>query len=201
MSAARRAAMALAVVIAAMLSACGGDSDAGFAGYSRSPAPQVGDVALPRADGSGEVAFRAVDGGLLLVYFGYTNCPDFCPTTLADLKVALNRLGDAAADVDVAMVTVDPDRDLLILDDYIQSFFADGIALGSADPTVLTAATEPFGVSYLVTDNDAGGTDVAHSTQLYAVDDTGALVLTWPFGIETQELADDIGDLLAGLRP
>jgi len=66
---------------------------------------------------------------------------------------------------------------------------------------VLTAATEPFGVSYLVTDNDAGGTDVAHSTQLYAVDDTGALVLTWPFGIETQELADDIGDLLAGLRP
>ena len=201
MSAARRAAMALAVVIAAMLSACGGDSDAGFAGYSRSPAPQVGDVALPRADGSGEVAFRAVDGGLLLVYFGYTNCPDFCPTTLADLKVALNRLGDAAADVDVAMVTVDPDRDLPILDDYIQSFYADGIALGSADPTVLTAATEPFGVSYLVTDNDAGGTDVAHSTQLYAVDDTGALVLTWPFGIETQELADDIGDLLAGLRP
>ena len=201
MSAARRAAMALAVVIAAMLSACGGDSDAGFAGYSRSPAPQVGDVALPRADGSGEVAFRAVDGGLLLVYFGYTNCPDFCPTTLADLKVALNRLGDAAADVDVAMVTVDPDRDLPILDDYIQSFFADGIALGSADPTVLTAATEPFGVSHLVTNNDAGGTDVAHSTQLYAVDDTGALVLTWPFGIETQELADDIGDLLAGLRP
>ena len=201
MSAARRAAMALAVVIAAMLSACDGDSDAGFAGYSRSPAPQVGDVALPRADGSGEVAFRAVDGGLLLVYFGYTNCPDFCPTTLADLKVALNRLGDAAADVDVAMVTVDPDRDLPILDDYIQSFFADGIALGSADPTVLTAATEPFGVSYLVTDNDAGGTDVAHSTQLYAVDDTGALVLTWPFGIETQELTDDIGDLLAGLRP
>ena len=201
MSAARRAAMALAVVIAAMLSACGGDSDAGFAGYSRSPAPQVGDVALPRADGSGDVAFRAVDGGLLLVYFGYTNCPDFCPTTLADLKVALNRLGDAAADVDVAMVTVDPDRDLPILDDYIQSFFADGIALGSADPTVLTAATEPFGVSYLVTDNDAGGTDVAHSTQLYAVDDTGALVLTWPFGIETEELADDIGDLLAGLRP
>ena len=201
MSAARRAAMALAVVIAAMLSACGGDSDAGFAGYSRSPAPQVGDVALPRADGSGEVAFRAVDGGLLLVYFGYTNCPDFCPTTLADLKVALNRLGDAAADVDVAMVTVDPDRDLPILDDYIQSFYADGIALGSADPTVLTAATEPFGVSYLVTNNDAGGTDVAHSTQLYAVDDTGALVLTWPFGIETQELADDIGDLLAGLRP
>ena len=201
MSSTRRAMVALAVVAAAMLSACGGDGDAGFAGYSRSPAPQVGDVTLPRADGSGEVAFRADDGGLLLVYFGYTNCPDFCPTTLADLKVALNRLGDAAADVDVAMVTVDPDRDLPILDDYIQSFFADGIALGSADPTVLTAATEPFGVSYLVTDNDAGGTDVAHSTQLYAVDDTGALVLTWPFGIETQELADDIGDLLAGLRP
>jgi len=158
-------------------------------------------VSLPRADGTGDVAFRADDGGLLLVYFGYTNCPDFCPTTLADLKVALNRVGDAATAVDVAMVTVDPERDLAILDDYITSFFTDGIALGTTDPTVLTAATEPFGVSYLVTQNDAGGTDVAHSTQLYAVDDTGSLVLTWPFGIETQELADDIADLLAGVRP
>ena len=156
---------------------------------------------MPRADGTGDVAFRADDGGLLLVYFGYTNCPDFCPTTLADLKVALNRVGDAATAVDVAMVTVDPERDLAILDEYITSFFADGIALGTTDPTVLTAATEPFGVSYLVTQNDAGGTDVAHSTQLYAVDDTGSLVLTWPFGIETQELADDIADLLAGVRP
>ena len=194
-------ALAMLTLAVTVLAACGGGDDAGFAGYSRLPAPQVGEVSLPRADGTGDVAFRADDGGLLLVYFGYTNCPDFCPTTLADLKVALNRVGDAATAVDVAMVTVDPERDLAILDDYITSFFTDGIALGTTDPTVLTAATEPFGVSYLVTQNDAGGTDVAHSTQLYAVDDTGSLVLTWPFGIETQELADDIADLLAGVRP
>ena len=194
-------ALAMLTLAVTVLAACGGGDDAGFAGYSRLPAPQVGEVSLPRADGTGDVAFRADDGGLLLVYFGYTNCPDFCPTTLADLKVALNRVGDAATEVDVAMVTVDPERDLAILDDYITSFFTDGIALGTTDPTVLTAATEPFGVSYLVTQNDAGGTDVAHSTQLYAVDDTGSLVLTWPFGIETQELADDIADLLAGVRP
>ena len=194
-------ALAMLTLAVTVLAACGGGDDAGFAGYSRLPAPQVGEVSLPRADGTGDVAFRADDGGLLLVYFGYTNCPDFCPTTLADLRVALNRVGDAATAVDVAMVTVDPERDLAILDDYITSFFTDGIALGTTDPTVLTAATEPFGVSYLVTQNDAGGTDVAHSTQLYAVDDTGSLVLTWPFGIETQELADDIADLLAGVRP
>jgi len=200
MTRAMRALAMLTLAVTALV-ACGGGDNAGFAGYSRLPAPQVGDVSLPRADGTGDVAFRADDGGLLLVYFGYTNCPDFCPTTLADLKVALNRVGDAATAVDVAMVTVDPERDLAILDEYITSFFADGIALGTTDPTVLTAATEPFGVSYLVTQNDAGGTDVAHSTQLYAVDDTGSLVLTWPFGIETQELADDIADLLAGVRP
>jgi len=200
MTRAMRALAMLTLAVTALV-ACGGGDNAGFAGYSRLPAPQVGDVSLPRADGTGDVAFRADDGGLLLVYFGYTNCPDFCPTTLADLKVALNRVGDAATAVDVAMVTVDPERDLAILDDYITSFFTDGIALGTTDPTVLTAATEPFGVSYLVTQNDAGGTDVAHSTQLYAVDDTGSLVLTWPFGIETQELADDIADLLAGVRP
>ena len=200
MTRAMRALAMLTLAVTALV-ACGGGDNAGFAGYSRLPAPQVGDVSLPRADGTGDVAFRADDGGLLLVYFGYTNCPDFCPTTLADLKVALNRVGDAATAVDVAMVTVDPERDLAILDDYITSFFIDGIALGTTDPTVLTAATEPFGVSYLVTQNDAGGTDVAHSTQLYAVDDTGSLVLTWPFGIETQELADDIADLLAGVRP
>ena len=200
MTRAMRALAMLTLAVTALV-ACGGGDNAGFAGYSRLPAPQVGEVSLPRADGTGDVAFRADDSGLLLVYFGYTNCPDFCPTTLADLKVALNRVGDAATAVDVAMVTVDPERDLAILDDYITSFFTDGIALGTTDPTVLTAATEPFGVSYLVTQNDAGGTDVAHSTQLYAVDDTGSLVLTWPFGIETQELADDIADLLAGVRP
>ena len=78
------------------------------------------------------------------MYFGYTNCPDVCPTTMADLGAALDRLDDEdAARVDVAMVTVDPERDTAVLADYVQSFVADAHAMATDDPAALRAAGGP----------------------------------------------------------
>ena len=77
-------------------SACGGD-ERELVGLTRDPEPQVDGVALPDVSrGGAPFDFRAPDGGLLVVYFGYTNCPDVCPTTMADLRVALDDLGDDA---------------------------------------------------------------------------------------------------------
>jgi protein SCO1/2 len=134
-----------------------------------------------------------------MVYFGYTNCPDYCPTTMSELKIALRRAGDPAA-VDVAMVTVDPDRDGPILADYVGSFFPGGHSLVTYDDALLAEVAAPFGASYLVSTDDDGSVEVAHSTALYAVDDTGQLVMTWPFGIDIDEMAADIKDLLDGRR-
>jgi protein SCO1/2 len=107
---------------------------------------------------------------------------------------------DEAQRVDVAMVTVDPERDVPILPDYVTSFFSDGIALGTDDPAQLRAAADIFGASYLVTEAEDGSIEVAHSGSLYAVDDSGELLITWPFGLDRDELRADIEDLISGRR-
>jgi protein SCO1/2 len=187
-----------AVVGALAIAACGGDDDATLTGYQREPAPEVGDLSLPDlSNGGEEFALTADPGEILVVYFGYTNCPDFCPTTMSDLRLATRRLDESDAErIDVAMVTVDPDRDIPVLPDYIAGFFEDGHALASDDPGALAAVAAPFGVTYDVTTNDESEIEVAHSTSLYAIDDAGRLVLTWPFGVDIDDMKNDLEILL-----
>jgi protein SCO1/2 len=187
------------VALALTVTACGGDeADASLTGIVREPAPVVGEHTVPSLTQPGDdLEFRAESGGLQVVYFGYTNCPDVCPTTLADLTVALRKLpGDLADRVETVMVTVDPDRDLPILADYVRSFVPDAAAGGTEDDAVLRAAAEPFGVSYDVRTLDDGSVEVDHSPFLYAVNDQGELVLTWQFGASSDDMASDIEALL-----
>jgi protein SCO1 len=190
----RRLAAALSVTL--VLGACGGE-DHEFTGYRVEPVPEVGEVSLPdlTAD-EAEFAFRADPDTLLVVYFGYTNCPDFCPTTMSDVKLARQRLDDPDA-VEVAMVTIDPERDLEVLADYVTSFAPEGHALGTDDFEALDRAAGSFGVSYEVAPAPDGSIEVSHTTSLYAVDDEGRLVMTWPFGVAIDELAADLEHLLA----
>lgn len=208
-------AMAAAVVV---LAACGSDDvadddaetastqvitevpeDRVLAGVVRQPAPAVDGTTLPSlGDGDEEeIEFRAPPEGLQVVYFGFTNCPDVCPTTLFDLTVALRRLpDDVAGRVETVMVTVDPDRDIPVLADYVRSFVPDARAAGTSDDTRLAAAAAPFGASYDVVVADDGEIEVSHSGFLYAVDDRGELVVAWPFGTSSEEMAADIFQLL-----
>lgn len=187
-----------AVATLVALTACGG-GDPALTGFEREPAPVVGEFSLPDLSNEGApFPIEADPGGLLLVYFGYTNCPDFCPTTLSDAKLARNRLdAEQAARVDLAMVSIDPDRDLPILADYVAGFVEDGHALGTDDAGALAAVAAPFGVTYNISDDPTTGEPVVtHSTWLYAVDDDGRLVLTWQFGVTIDELATDLEILL-----
>lgn len=189
------------VIVAAGLSAlaaCGGGDDvAELTGYTREPAPQVDTVALPDVSRGGEpFDFRADEDGVLLVFFGFTNCPDICPTTMADTRGALGDLGDDAGRVDVAMVTVDPDRDTDVLTDYVQGFVDDAHAIATDDPAALRQAADSFGVSYEVATSPSGEVEVGHSGYLFAVDDAGALRLTWPVGVSRDDLAADLEVLL-----
>jgi protein SCO1/2 len=165
-----------------------------LAGIVRDPAPVVDDTTLPSLTDPGEdVVFRADPGGLKAVYFGYTNCPDVCPTTMADWTVTLRRLPpEIAEQVSTVMVTVDPERDNELLTGYVQSFVPDAVAAGTLDADRLAAAAEPFGVSYDVTTNAEGEIEVSHSGFLYLVGDDGRLLVTWPFGTSSQAMAADI---------
>jgi protein SCO1/2 len=173
--------------------------DRELAGIVRDPAPVVDATTVPSLTEPGtDLAFRAEPGGFQSVYFGYTNCPDVCPTTMADWAVTLRRLPeDLAAQVSTVMVTVDPDRDNDILPGYVESFVADAEAAGTTDADRLAAAAEPFGVSYDVSTNDEGDIEVSHSGFLYLVDDQGRLVVTWPFGTSSSEMAADVEQLFA----
>jgi protein SCO1 len=198
-----------AVLVAALVAvaACGGDSsttddaveeERTLAGIVREPAPVVDQSTLPSlTDPGNELSFRAPDGELRAVYFGYTNCPDVCPTTMADWTVALRRLPPEVAErVSTVMVTVDPERDNDVLPGYVRSFVPDAEAAGTLDADRLAAAAEPFGVTYAVTTGDDGKIHVEHSGFLYLVGDDGTLLVTWPFGTSSQEMAADVEALL-----
>jgi protein SCO1/2 len=196
----RRGLLGLLAAAGLAVAACGSDDggDSTLTGIVRQPAPAVDGTALPSVAEEGEIVeFRARPGGLQAVYFGYTSCPDVCPTTLADLTVALRKLPDEqAAMVDTVMVTVDPERDLDILADYVQSFVPDADAAGTDDDDLLAEAAEPFGVVYSVTTLDDGTIEVEHSPFLYVVNDRGELVVSWPFGETSDNMAADMATLL-----
>lgn len=170
-------------------------------GMVRDPALEVEDVRLPLASNPGDsMKMEAKDGDLLLVYFGYTSCPDVCPTTLSDISVALRDLPKALARrVTVAMVTVDPDRDTaMVLTEYLGHFFDGAIALRTDDPATLSAAATAFGVKYEVDPHEPGNTtyEVGHTATTYVINDEGRVVVEWPFGFESSHMTSDITHLL-----
>lgn len=158
----------------------------------------VGDVALPDAStGRTPYPLVAEPGDVLLVYFGYTACPDVCPTTLSDLRAALRDLGDDASRVDVAMVTIDPERDLDAgFSAYLSSFIPEGHALRANNDAELRTAADAFDATYSVV-HTGDDVEVEHSAYVYAVNDAGEIVAVWSFGAEPADIAADLGRLLS----
>ena len=172
-------------------------NDDGLAGYERDPLPIVEDITLPAADGSGDFTFKAQPNKLLMVTFGFTNCPDICPTTLADTRIAFHQLGDRAKDVDLAWASIDPDNDTAeAVANYVTTFIDDAIGLRTGDPEELAIAADAFGVSYGTEEDADGNLVVAHTPHIYLVDDSGSIVLTWTFGVTSDDLASDLNILL-----
>jgi len=161
----------------------------------------VGGASLPDVGDGGEAfSFVGPDDGILIVYFGYTFCPDVCPTTLSDLRSALGDLGDDAQRVEVAMVTVDPGRDSdEVITSYLHAFVPDGHPLRTEDAAALREAADVFGVEYSVIEGVNGTTEVLHTAHLFAVDDTGEIRAVWSFGAEPETITRDIESLLSGV--
>lgn len=208
----RRAAVALVICSFAMTAAaCGGSTTASsvpttttpsFKGVVRTQPIQVGDVTLPE-ETPGPAAgttfpFKAKPGELLVAYFGYTSCPDVCPTTLANLNAARKKVGADAGRVDLAMVTVDPERDTAsVLDGYLRHFADRYHVLRTTDPAQLQAAEDVFGASSSVTKTGDGKVEVTHTGTAYVIDEHGTVLVEWPFGITTDDMANDLRVALA----
>jgi len=197
----RRPSLAAALAgLAAVGTACA-DDPRQLVGFQGDSLPVVATAELPDVASDGEpFEFVAPAGGLLVVYFGYTNCPDACPATLVEVKRALDELGDEAADVEVAMVTIDPDRDAGVLAEYVASFVPDAHAVATDDIAALRRFALGFGAEFNVDARAGGNVVVEHTTYLYAVDDQGRLVITWPTETDADDLAADMRQLMDDLR-
>lgn len=165
-------------------------------GFQRTPLRQVGDLELPdySADPPGALhEIVAEADGLLLVFFGYLSCPDVCPTTMADIGQAFEALpADLAERVEMAMVTVDLERDEgPQVADYAAVFVDRNRAYRAQDKASLDLTAEAFDVVYEIEEHEPGNTTyaVGHTAGVYVVDDSGAVVWDLPFGVEPDAIA------------
>jgi protein SCO1/2 len=134
-------------------------------------------------------------GRVVALVFGYTQCPDYCPTTLARLAGITRLVGDSAGFVPV-FVTLDPERDTLpILAAYTAAFHPDLRGL-RGDLSQTAAAAHAFRVLFEKAEDGHGGYTVDHSGGIFLVDRKGALRLKEEDRLDVQDIARDIRSLL-----
>ena len=197
-----RRATAVAAVVGVVLPACGGGEDNVLLGYIPASEKYVGGASVTEAGTGKQFAFKASSGELLIAYFGYTMCPDICPATLVALKNAKKKLGDDASKIDVAMTTVDPERDTIaILPKYLSSFLDRYHALVPASDAELRAAEEVFQATSSVTKKPDGTVQVVHGGTAYVVNDAGYVIDEFPFGMTAADMAHDLSILLSTKGP
>jgi protein SCO1 len=160
---------------------------------------------MTRATDANEVNAVTYKGKVTLLYFGYTFCPDVCPTTLLNLTMILKKLGPLADDVRVLFVTVDPERDTLrVLKQYTSAFAPQTVGLrGTADQ--LAELAKRYRVAYSVNPATKDHPyEVIHSSAVYVFDRSGeARLLISGLAVENPDLdavADDLRTLIEHSR-
>ncbi|WP_250633335.1 SCO family protein [Pinirhizobacter soli] len=141
------------------------------------------DLAFKLTDDNGKPVTAAdYRGKVLLVYFGYTHCPDVCPLTLAQLHVVMQRLGAKADDARILFVSVDPARDTpQTMHAYVNAFDKRAVGLVGPDKDIEALAKQLRSAYTREPDKGDGSYDVSHSSAIYLFDRDGkARVLATP---------------------
>lgn len=184
----------IGVVFAAVLFFPQTDS---FRGTLYDPALPAPEIALARDNGS-IIRLSEMRGNVVLLFFGYTSCPDVCPTTLSELRKLNEELGDAASQVKVVYVTVDPERDTPEkVQKYVSIFNPSFIGL-SGSVGELEPIWRAYGVYREVdkVSSTAAGYLVNHTARLYLIDQDGNLRLSYAYGTPTEDILHDLKILL-----
>lgn len=154
-----------------------------FACGQSAPPPEMTDIkgimpglsiSMTRANDGKAVTAKDYRGKIAVLYFGYTHCPDVCPTTLSNLSLALNALGDDAKHVRVLFVSVDPDRDTLpVLKSYAEAFAPEIDGLRGTANQIADLARR-YRIAYSVTPASATHAyEVTHSNSIFFFDGEG----------------------------
>ena len=158
------------------------------------PPPVNGHFALQALDGK-DVSDADFHGKWLLIYFGYTFCPDVCPTTLSQIGTALDALGPKAKDFQAVFITLDPARDKMqVMKDYMKSF--DPRILGlRGEPDDIEAAAKSFHVYYRPRSLGNGQYTVDHSSYIYVIDPKGKFTELLTGDLPGHPLVEDLRKL------
>lgn len=157
------------------------------------PYPEAADFSLTREDGS---TFRLSDqqGSVVLLFFGYTSCPDVCPTTMAEIKQALDRLSaDFRGRVRVVFVSVDPKRDTPErIQDYANHFDASFIGLSGSEQE-LAGIWNDYGIyRQEVSGATSLGYTVDHTARVTVIDSMGYMRVSFGFGTPVEDVTHDL---------
>ena len=157
-----------------------------------------GPFALIAPDGT-TVTEQTFRGKWLLVYFGYTFCPNTCPMTLNEIATALEKLGTDATKMQPLFITVDPQRDTReVLEQYTRSFDPRIVGL-TGSPQQIDAVTQEYG-AYAARDKTGPGPEdyvIDHSTYLYVMDPGGKFVRAFDADTSGDRIADALREVLA----
>lgn len=189
----------LLLALVLLITACGGGAHT----WHGSPYPDpAGAPEIELTDMHGD-PFRLSDqrGKAVLLFFGYTYCPDICPTTVGELRWVFDRLGSEADNVRFVFITVDPDRDTPeALQQYLAKFHPDFLGL-RGDETRLRGMEQAYGVySEAETHADGEAYLVTHTARLFLVDTDGLLRTNYSFGTDPEQILADLRYLLGSQR-
>ena len=148
---------------------------------------------------NGDLSLKDLRGKVVVLYFGYTQCPDICPTSLALLTQALNQLSkDELKQVQSIFVSVDPDRDNVTRLKEYAAYFHPNIIGATAEKEVIDKIVKMYGAAYKKVDSkSAVGYLVDHSSYTYLIDKKGKLRKTLAHGTEPKIVLQEIRKLLA----
>ncbi len=190
----------VSLVVLLVLTGCTGGAAGPDGGSALEPRVYEPPVPAPALDGLVDTAGRSfslegLTGRVVLVNFGYTHCPDVCPTTLAVDREVLRARPDRAA---VVFITVDPERDTAAaLASYLAFFEAPIVGL-TGDRASIAAVTAAWGVTVVLGKPDATGNyPVIHTAGTYLVDPQGRLRFLYPYGTPADTLVTAVDHLVA----
>lgn len=160
------------------------------------PYPVAPEIELTRANGA-NFRLSEMRGKVVALFFGYTSCPDICPTTMAELNQALGKLGNKADQVQVLFVTVDPQRDgPERVQEYVNHFNPNFIGLSGPEPE-LAKVWNKYGVFREIVDGtSAAGYLVNHTARVTLIDQQGNLRVSFSFDTPVEDVVHDLNLLL-----
>ena len=155
------------------------------------PAPDLAGLVYPDLS---PFDLADLEGSPVLLYFGYTHCPDVCPATLGELFGVWEEIPDMQA----VYVTVDPERDTPEFLAEWTRYLPENLHALTGSPGAIRLAADNYGVRYArVETTSTSGYTMSHTAELYLIDEHGQLLLSYPFGTPAAEIAADIATLQA----